>query len=153
MSCPHLRHTRCLPSPRVSNVTRVALLQLLQMSCTFDSGIGISFSTMPACVTPCCVFLCRFTMFTPVTITLSGVTFGRWPFTFTRSPPPMTCRTTPVFPASFPCNTSTLSSRLIFLMPLHHLRRQGDDLHEVPVAQLARHGTEDARALRVLLVR
>src|SRR3954468_13212216 len=33
---------------------------------------------------------------------------------------------------------------------LEHLRREADDLHEVAVAQLARHRAEDARAARVV---
>src|SRR3954467_1096454 len=34
---------------------------------------------------------------------------------------------------------------------LEHLRREADDLHEVALAQLARHRPEDARAARVVL--
>jgi hypothetical protein len=36
--------------------------------------------------------------------------------------------------------------------PSHHLRSQRNDLHVVPLAQLAGHRAEDARALRVALV-
>src|SRR4051794_25939498 len=47
--------------------------------------------------------------------------------------------------------TTTSSSRRIFEAMLEHLRREGDDLHEVALAQLAGHGPEDARAARVVL--
>src|SRR5690242_18218291 len=46
--------------------------------------------------------------------------------------------------------TITVSSRLMRAIS-EHLRRQGDDLHEVAVAQLAGHGAEDAGAARVVL--
>ena len=36
--------------------------------------------------------------------------------------------------------------------PSKHLRREGDDLHELPLAQLARHGPEHARANRLTFV-
>src|SRR3954465_2024957 len=47
--------------------------------------------------------------------------------------------------------TMTSSSRRIFTEPaiLEHLRGERDDLHVVPVAQLAGHRPEDARATRV----
>src|SRR3954467_10887773 len=57
----------------------------------------------------------------------------------------------PVLPRSLPLMTTTSSSRRILGAMLEHLRRQGDDLHEVAVAQLARDGAEDARAARVVL--
>src|SRR5216117_982910 len=47
--------------------------------------------------------------------------------------------------------TTTSSSRRIFAAMLEHLRREGDDLHEVALAQLAGHRTEDARAARIVL--
>src|SRR6478609_8284621 len=47
--------------------------------------------------------------------------------------------------------TTTSSSRRIFTAMLEHLRREGDDLHEVALAQLAGHGAEDARAAGVVL--
>src|SRR3954465_2938326 len=47
--------------------------------------------------------------------------------------------------------TTTSSSRRIFEAMLEHLRRKGDDLHEVALAQLAGHGPEDARPARVVL--
>src|SRR3954453_7506875 len=47
--------------------------------------------------------------------------------------------------------TTTSSSRRIFEAMLEHLRREGDDLHEVALAQLAGHRPEDARAARVVL--
>src|SRR3954470_11637500 len=47
--------------------------------------------------------------------------------------------------------TTTSSSRRIFEAMLEHLRREGDDLHEVAIAQLAGHRPEDARAARVVL--
>src|SRR3954452_17889908 len=47
--------------------------------------------------------------------------------------------------------TTTSSSRRILSLTLEHLRGERDDLHEVALAQLARHGAEDARAARVVL--
>src|SRR5215218_4379074 len=47
--------------------------------------------------------------------------------------------------------TTTSSSRRIFAAMLEHLRREGNDLHEVALAQLARDRAEDARAARVVL--
>src|SRR3954454_1284135 len=48
--------------------------------------------------------------------------------------------------------TLTVSSLRIFIaMASEDLRREGDDLHEVAVAQLAGHGAEDAGAARVVL--
>src|SRR4051812_39774548 len=46
--------------------------------------------------------------------------------------------------------TTTSSSRRIFAAMLEDLRRKADDLHEVAVAQLARHRAEDAGAARVV---
>src|SRR3954466_2669643 len=46
--------------------------------------------------------------------------------------------------------TTTSSSLRILAAMLEDLRRQADDLHEVAVAQLARHRPEDARAARVV---
>src|SRR5215208_1942326 len=59
--------------------------------------------------------------------------------------------TLPVLPLSLPEMTITLSSWRILDAMSEHLRGQRDDLHEAAVAQLARHGPEDARAARVLL--
>src|SRR5919112_6133750 len=61
-----------------------------------------------------------------------------------------TRRTRPVLPRSLPLMTTTSSSRRIFAAMLEDLRREADDLHEVAVAQLARHRAEDARAARVV---
>src|SRR4051812_49764968 len=47
--------------------------------------------------------------------------------------------------------TMTSSSRRIFTAMLEDLRREADDLHEVAVAQLARHRAEDAGPARVVL--
>src|SRR3954468_17367016 len=68
-------------------------------------------------------------------------------FDFVRS----TRRTRPVLPRSLPLMTTTSSSRRILGAMLEHLRRERDDLHEVALAQLARHRAEDARAARVVL--
>src|SRR5215470_20110772 len=47
--------------------------------------------------------------------------------------------------------TMTSSPLRILRAMLENLRREGDDLHEVAVAQLARHRAEDARPARVVL--
>src|SRR3954454_11256189 len=64
--------------------------------------------------------------------------------------------TLPVLPFSLPEMTITSSSVRIFISgssdePLEHLRGERDDAHEAAVAQLARHGAEDARAARGVL--
>src|SRR5947209_2665925 len=92
--------------------------------------------------------VCRFRMFTPRTTTLP--TRGR-----VRS-------TSPCLPRSLPATTTTGSpgarSSLfslgwgLFLSKLEHLRSQGHDLHEVPLAQLSGHRAEDPRAPGVVLI-
>src|SRR3954469_14027085 len=65
-----------------------------------------------------------------------------------------TALTVPVLPLSLPVITLTVSPLRIFkrwAIALEDLRGQGDDLHEVAVAQLAGHRAEDARAPRVVL--
>src|SRR3954449_988076 len=60
-----------------------------------------------------------------------------------------TWRTVPVFPLSLPVITLTVSPFFTFIdMVSQHLRGERDDPHEVAVAQLARHRSEDARATR-----
>src|SRR3954449_4366006 len=60
-----------------------------------------------------------------------------------------TWRTVPVFPLSLPVITLTVSPFFTFIdMVSEHLRGKRDDPHEVAVAQLARHRSEDARATR-----
>src|SRR3954453_18363460 len=64
-----------------------------------------------------------------------------------------TALTVPVLPLSLPVITLTVSPLRIFkrcAIALEDLRGQGDDLHEVAVAQLARHRSEDAGAARVV---
>src|SRR4051794_12506758 len=60
--------------------------------------------------------------------------------------------TGPVLPLSLPDMTFTVLPLRILkpAMALKHLRSQRDDLHEVAVAQLARHRPEDARPARVV---
>src|SRR5512144_3292766 len=71
----------------------------------------------------------------------------------TRSLSLRTLRMRPVFPLSSPAITITWSFlRKCFMAPLDHFRSEGDDLHELPLAQLARHGAEDAGSLGLLLV-
>src|ERR1700731_4306965 len=55
--------------------------------------------------------------------------------------------------ASSPVITSTRSSFLMCMakLPLHHFRRERDDLGEARLAQFAGHRAEDARAARVFL--
>src|SRR5271155_1824513 len=84
------------------------------------------------------------------------------PSTYTRSSRGATRMTRPVLPRSLPAMTSTWSSVLIFIVRRwgvgregamsEHLGSEGDDLHEVAVAQLAGHRAEDARPARVVLV-
>src|SRR5262245_26996292 len=101
---------------------------------------------MPPCTClPGFGFVCRLIMFTPSTISrfFSGTT---------RS-------TRPRLPRSLPVITRTLSffrigvANLDISFPaLQHFGRQRNDLHEPPLAQLARHRTEHARADRLALI-
>src|SRR3954447_17755611 len=131
---------RCPPS-RLT-LTRVGLFDFGSTSITLEMWIGPSFSiTPPTDSARCasrieCGLVCRFWMFMPSTKT-------RFFFGSTR-------RTLPVLPLSLPEMTSTVSSRRIFKPMSEHLRRKGDDLHEVAVAQLARDRPEDARAARIV---
>src|SRR6478672_4857192 len=90
-------------------------------------------------------FVCRFTWFTPLTITCVSST---------------TLATSPRLPLSRPAMTTTLSPFLILRMcslfeleaASEDFRRQRDDLHEPLGAQLARDRSEDAGADRLELV-
>src|SRR5215471_4852397 len=73
------------------------------------------------------------------------------PSTYTRALAGSTRCTKPVLPRSLPPMTTTSSPLRILRAMLENLRREGDDLHEVAVAQLARHRAEDARPARVVL--
>src|SRR5262245_64632436 len=65
----------------------------------------------------------------------------------------MTLRIFPVFPRSSPEITTTWSFfAKCGMTPSDHFRRERDDLHELALAQLARHGAENARPLGLLLV-
>src|SRR5690349_4934499 len=79
-------------------------------------------------------------MFTPSTTT--------WPSSSTLT-------TVPRRPLSLPAVTMTSSPLRILFIPFssEHFGRQRDDLHELRRAQLARDGSEDARADRLELVR
>src|SRR5665213_696952 len=107
---------------------------------TFDTSIGMSFATMP----PGWFFIglgrvCRLTWLMPLTTTCVAST---------------TRATSPRLPLSRPAMTTTLSPFLILpmsVLSLQHFGRERHDLHEPLVAQLARHGSEDARADRLEL--
>src|SRR5436190_11950703 len=108
------------------------------MSITFEMWIGPSLEmTPPPAPVAALGRWWRLTMLRPSTRTLAF--FGS------------TRRTLPVLPRSLPEMTMTSSSRRIFTAMLEHLRHERHDLHEVALAQLARHGAEDAGAARVVL--
>src|SRR5690348_605105 len=87
----------------------------------------------------------------PPLICLSGLA-RVWRFTIitcstrTRFSSGNTRSTLPCRPLSRPEITFTKSFFLMSGIKLQHLRSQGDDLQEAPVAQLARHRPEDAGA-------
>src|SRR4051795_479659 len=126
--------------------TRVGLLSVGSSSITLETWIGPSFSMMPPASPPFCVSL---------------IDRGRWwrltmfrPSTKTRALPGSVRRTRPVLPRSLPPVTSTVSSFRIFIafaIELKNLWCEGDDLHEVAVAELAGHRAEDAGSTGVLL--
>src|SRR5579863_149290 len=75
------------------------------------------------------------------------------PSTYTRSFLESTRRMRPRLPRSLPPTTITSSPAFKRAgIGLQHLRSEGDDPHEVALAQLARHRAEDARPARVVLV-
>src|SRR3954468_4568864 len=125
--------------------TRVGSFDFGSSSITFEMWIGPSW-----CVTPP----------TSPARCASRIVRGRWwrvvmlrPSTNTRLFLGSTALTVPVLPLSLPVITLTVSPLRIFkrcAIALEDLRGQGDDLHEVAVAQLARHRAEDARAARVV---
>src|SRR5262245_54959936 len=97
---------------------------------------GIAFSTMAAGTWRCGFgFWCFFALFTFSTVTLS----------------PSMSSTVPWRPLSLPDSTTTWSPLRILFMS-QHLGSERHDLHEPLGAQLARHGSEDARADRLELV-
>src|SRR6188768_4390831 len=68
------------------------------------------------------------------------------PSTITRCSSRSTWMTLPSAPLSLPAITLTVSPFLILTLISEHLRGQRNDLHELLLAQLAAHGTEDAGA-------
>src|SRR5580658_6024869 len=74
------------------------------------------------------------------------------PSTTMRSRSGMMRRTLPVFPLSAPQMMTTSSPRFTFRAMSHHLAGQGDDLHEILLAQFAGDGSEDARAARIVFL-
>src|SRR3954451_20639594 len=124
--------------------TRVGSFDFGSSSITFEMWIGAGW-----CVTPP----------TSPARWASRTERGRWcrvvmlrPSTNTRCLFGSTVSTVPVLPLSLPDMTFTVSPLRILkpAMALKHLRSQRDDLHEVAVAQLARHRPEDAGAARVV---
>src|SRR4051812_46175209 len=104
---------------------------------TFEMCSGIVFSTIAAAIFRCGFgFWCFFAL-----LMFSTVTFS-----------PSTDRTVPWRPLSLPDNTTTVSPLRILFMS-QHLGSERHDLHEPFGAQLARDGSEDARADRLELVR
>src|SRR5262249_12659681 len=127
----HLRQNRTRP-PFSSRrwPTRVGSPHSGQTICTFDALSGASRSTIPPLTFFCGSGLVRpFTNSTPST---------------TSRPRPGSARSTrPRLPRSRPAITMTLSffriDEGVSVSTSEHLRRQRDDLHETPLAQLARH--------------
>src|SRR5262245_53565128 len=125
-----------LPSFSCLMPTRSAFFALAFQIATLLMCIGIALSTMAAAIWRCGFgFWCFFAL-----LTFSTVTFS-----------PSTDRTVPWRPLSLPDNTTTVSPlRILFIS--QYLGCERDDLHEPLGAQLARHGSEDARADRLELV-
>src|SRR5690349_4956645 len=116
--------------------TRSAFLAPTFQIATFEMCSGISLSTMAAGIWRCGFgFWCFFALLTFSTTTLS----------------PSMALTVPWRPLSLPDNTTTVSPLRILFMS-QHLGSERHDLHEPLGAQLARHGSEDARADRLELV-
>src|SRR5437899_4783942 len=133
IASPHCRHTRSfVPSSSRRWPMRVGLPQCGQTTMTLPSPSGIGWSTIPPFwFLEGFGLVWRLAMLTPATMTVCAL--GR------------TSCTRPRLPRSFPVMTIT-SSPLRSRMPAisKHLRRERDDLHEVPLAELACDGSEDA---------
>src|SRR5438309_1148802 len=142
-----------LPFSSTVCLIRVGLPQLGHTSITFEYESGASKSTMPPWIaltppTDRPAFECRFRMFTPFT-TICPLA-GR------------VRRTCPCLPLSLPATTTTVSPgarssqrRLgwgLLVNISEDLRREGHDLHEVLLAQFARHRTEDPGPSGVVLL-
>src|SRR5688572_966699 len=117
--------------------TRSAFFAPVFQIATFEMCNGIALSTMAAGIWRCGFgFWCFFAL-----LMFSTVTFS-----------PSTARTVPWRPLSLPDNTTTWSPLRILFMS-KNLGSERHDLHEPLGAQLARDGSEDARADRLELVR
>src|SRR5262245_62753741 len=116
--------------------TRSAFLAAALKIATLEMCSGIGLSTMAAGTWRCGFgFWCFFALLMFSTVILS----------------PSMARTVPWRPLSLPDNTTTVSPlRSLFMS--QHLGSERHDLHEPLGAQLARHGSEDARADRLELV-
>src|SRR6478736_7718615 len=129
--------------------------------------MGMALSWMPPCIVALVGFWCFLAMLMPPPSELSTITLLR---------SGKTCATSPRLPMSLPWMTCTWSPFLSFIFGLafvamlttppvratrcamrnwcggraasssQHLRRERNDAHEPPVAQLAAHRAEDARA-------
>src|SRR5678815_1857815 len=116
--------------------TRSAFFAATFQIATFEICSGISFSTMAAGIWRCGFgFWCFFAL-----LTFSTTIFS-----------PSMALTVPWRPLSLPDNTTTVSPLRILFMS-QHLGSERHDLHEPLGAQLARDGSEDARADRLELV-
>src|SRR3954451_2384880 len=156
ISVSHFLQYRALPSSVRCEPVRVGLSQLGQTTCRFESLIGASRSRMPPPTFFCGLGLvCFFIMFARSTMAVPFVALTR--------------RTLPCLPRSLPVRMRTVSFFLtcgltrtisfcfvgfpyICVAPLDDFRRERDDLHELPLAQLAGDGAEDARADRLACV-
>src|ERR1043165_866899 len=116
--------------------TRSAFFAPAFQIATFEMCSGIGLSTMAAGIWRCGFgFWCFFAL-----LMFSTVIFS-----------PSMSRTVPWRPLSLPDSTTTVSPLRILFMS-QHLGSERHDLHEPLGAQLARDGSEDARADRLELV-
>src|SRR5882762_8599237 len=121
-------------------VTRTPIWHFGQRCITLETWIGASRSRIPPWAFWPRGFVCR----------LMKLTFS----TITRPLSSKTLSTFPVLPRSSPAITTTWSflAKWDIVVTSDDFRRQRDDLHELPLAQLTRHGAEDARPLGLFLV-
>src|SRR5258705_2342888 len=116
--------------------------------------MGVSRSRMPPLTLRCGLarvcFLPRFTRST-MAVPLDGFTRSTFPC-LPRSLPDRT-RTVSFFLTCGLVNVCSFSLTVLpYMVSSDHFRRQRDDLHELPLAQLAGHRSEDASAHRLVLV-
>src|SRR5579884_2319769 len=97
-------------------------------------------------------FVCFLSMFTRSTIAVPLIGLTRSTFACLPRSLPASTRTVSPFRTCGFCRGCSFCFLVPAYMTSDHLGRKRNDLHELPLAQLARDGTEDARSHRLVLI-